>query len=535
MTDSNPGDSGGQKKKQYTVPDIKLAALTITIQGEVLHRLRFPKSDSDNNVITAQNRFSDGSIPVSGKVQVQAWSKLEEDEKEIDSKPDKETETGEKGEFKLEEVPLIAKKKLHFVFTYHNADAQLKEINTIEVKIDDLLKAKDSLTGSSAATPIEDDKIQRSTKCYFRFGPPPLMEWDLKQENPSRGATLRKTTSEDNQTETITLRFIGNDAVLINAFCLQAPLINQNLLTVNLNADVPSGEITDRYNDLLGENKIDEAHNPTANLPSNNKTTIPFKGYVICCPTSTAMALGCLSTNVTVQDLCQEVYNETKKTELQHPSDFQPNELKSLWPYEKTGPRDWLATTQGGDFRPWQWAWRVANYLKKKHNLTVQTHENMDLFDSSNQAPFFRSLGAGNPGIVSIDHSAKDRGHVLCLLGTILDYAGDAIRLIFNDPYGDLSREPGELGYSGKDLNTNVSYSKIDKKGEKWGAYVPYGKGINAVNGTIYTKWWIEIKGTCKNADEVQKRLLPSEAAPGKDAGDYPQPSQTDSSDSSLA
>lgn len=127
--------------------------------------------------------------------------------------------------------------------------------------------------------------------------------------------------------------------------------------------------------------------------------------------------------------------------------------------------------------------------------------------------------------MVSIDHTSRERvgstlratkgGHFLALLGAITNANGEIVRLIFNDPYGDLTQHPQDIGYYDSRWYTGGAdtISDVDKTGHA-GAYAPYGNpDIKAYDNRIYRKYLLVHNRTDQPATSatVRGRLLPEE------------------------
>lgn len=129
--------------------------------------------------------------------------------------------------------------------------------------------------------------------------------------------------------------------------------------------------------------------------------------------------------------------------------------------------------------------------------------------------PVINLLGRGGVAIVSIDHrdsKGVKGGHMIALLGTIIDNAGSIVRLIVHDPYGDQSRNPGIEGY----YDPAGDKSKYDKDPSgPSGAYAPYGSGINSYGGRIYGKYWLQLERPGEaDSNKLRQHLLPSQPSP---------------------
>jgi hypothetical protein len=128
-------------------------------------------------------------------------------------------------------------------------------------------------------------------------------------------------------------------------------------------------------------------------------------------------------------------------------------------------------------------------------------------------------LGEGSGSVTSIRHPSG--GHLIALVGAVVDSSGEIVRLIFHDPYGDQTRNPSVAGYYSPDKD----YTKYDQDPpamagapnacRTWGRYAPYGTEINSADGQMTGKWWLIFKpAEPMTAETMKKRMLPSEPPP---------------------
>lgn len=206
--------------------------------------------------------------------------------------------------------------------------------------------------------------------------------------------------------------------------------------------------------------------------------------------------------------------------------DASSNEAAKQWliSLEANTPKHrWFMTSTGSVYgevlerealRPWQDANIVQAYLDKRFGAST-IHMKLRQDD-----PFaagwsvINLLGRGGVAIVSIDHRAwasGKGGHLIVLLGAIIDHAGSIVRLIVHDPYGDQSRNPNIEGYY--NLADRQDHSKYDKDPSAfWGAYAPYSSEINSYDGRLYGKYWLQFERPgVADANALRQRLLPSQ------------------------
>ncbi len=201
-------------------------------------------------------------------------------------------------------------------------------------------------------------------------------------------------------------------------------------------------------------------------------------------------------------------------------------------PGKPTAVGMWFGETATFDeevLRPWQMAWIVGEYVKAAYGAKVVWHteapaehpEWRNVF-AIEPRKLLRVLGRGGSSIVSISHLAETGkgGHLIALVGVVIDGAGDVVRLIFNDPYGDQSRNPRVEGYYHLGRPVANDRSKFDRDpqtlgsrpaGQDWGRYAPYGPDVDSYDGRMEGKWWeIYEPKEPETATTLRKRLLPS-------------------------
>jgi hypothetical protein len=94
-------------------------------------------------------------------------------------------------------------------------------------------------------------------------------------------------------------------------------------------------------------------------------------------------------------------------------------------------------------------------------------------------------------------------------MGVVVDRSGKVIRLIFNDPYGDLSQHPDVEGYYGMPMDKDTTGHR--------GAYAPYAADPDPTkswDGTIPGKWVNILRRPDiePSPATIRERLLPSES-----------------------
>lgn len=503
-----------------------------TIRGEVVHRLAVPSQDGAPAF--AHLAAGKGVIPASGQPSVEAWLVPPEPS----GAPVASTRARD-GRFQLS-VPLEKGRSIRLKTTWYSQEAQIEEHGFVEVSCDAILQARRSARGSAWSVPIA---AERKGKVYARWEGQPR-ERDLGTE--PRGAVLRQDG----------LEFRGNNALTVHTLLLQAPYLNQNSHTTTVSVLVPKARLQHNLPPWFTEAEKAEV---LGRLPAGERMDVRVQGYVVCFPTCVSMVLGCLgadSGDGLVQKTMQGVYDLYLQTEGPRdavwgwPFEFPlPNVAKSLeglvaagipletavttvqgyfppeafakWPFR---PKDetyrgnnvlWLATIPG-TLRPWQIVDPTNRYLQPTYGLGTSFREG-DVFGADAPAAL-SSLGRGRPAIVSIRHREADGGeggHILVLLGAVVDMAGQPVRLLLHDPYGDQTRTPSLEGYYG-------ATSDVDRAGGGWGAYVPYGPDVKSYAGTLAGKYWCAYTPADEKAlspgqwpsvlpARVRKRLLPSD------------------------
>lgn len=327
------------------------------------------------------------------------------------------------------------------------------------------------------------------------------------------------------------------DRYYLGTFIYKAPHINQNTLVGELKADVPR----DKLIELCPNRKKEVTERLDAEAPGN-VTTIRFPGYVVCAPTCCVMAIKALGVDADALKLPQQIYDHYKANggRFIFPFEWDPaaaqayaaakegfearpptvtyqqlfdaaaaldvGKFKKLWPYvaaDSHEDKQWLATLPSTGFRPWQGPDTITPALNALFPAIKAEYKwGDDIFTEALAPTVVKRLGSGALAMVSIDHLTRENnkpdkgGHYLALVGCIVDASGKIVRLIFNDPYGDLTQHPADQGYYDPAWltgGTNTT-TDVDPTGHK-GAYVPYyPPDIKTYDGRLYSKYWILIR-----------------------------------------
>ena len=531
----------------------------LIIRGSVLHRIRVPKDEKDDPFVMkiGQPGSLEGHLPVQGSVRVAGWFRDAEAEIADDDPPDIVADTDD-GRFELA-LPLETNKRLRLVFTYANADAQLMEKVALIVWTNDILSARGEITGQSDGAVGLDDILRNSTS-YTRYEKK-LKEYPLMTE--TRGATVRRE-----QGQTILL-FEGFNSILINSFVLETPHLNQSLQAFSVRAKVPAQRLMQVSPQVL-KATVAARMGVDADQPSaETETDVFIPGWSICHPTSVSMTLagmGLLDLKIRndrteeVGVLAQGVYDthaRSKKPPWLFPfpanadaasgralqqlaialSQIPPNmsdvaqalkELNSAtakytkWPFVEAGNEDaakrWLVSIDA--MRPWQHDDPLIAHLHGVYGGQISAatrYEN--LLQATSGTIVSNLLGGGHGAVISVDHLSStggQGGHLVALVGVVVDVDGSIVRTIVHDPWGDQSQSPTIEGYYNPGNKNDKS--KYDKDGEGHrGAYAPYGPEINSFQGTLRCKRWIAIRHKTALAPQtVAGRLLPSGQWDGK-------------------
>jgi hypothetical protein len=518
----------------------------LVVRGEIYHRVRIPQDDKDFNVVLAGGDWKEGIIPVRGRVRVEAWTPRGDASIDKNQPADIVAASDDKGRFEVSIPDPEQVKLIRLRFTYSNKQARLlTECTTFEMDAGYIAKAL-----GATDKPAQLDSLKRVTECWLRWEEKPK-RYSLGDESAG-GPVARRSGG------TTTLEFTKTGGIFVNTFILQAPYVNQNTHPIKLaNVNVPAKMILD----LLAKNT------PAADLPATeaavrtrlslaagqavpdeSTTELTIGGGEVCFPSSAAMALGCLGVvddaAKGLQQIGQGCYDYFYKTNKEkNPSAFPyraPRFGSRTWPFSDNGDKQWLTTRPEGGYHPWQVASpaepNLPGFVKQQFHVSTALRESVNVFaDKADRRDrdVLQNLGRGNPALVSISHrryaDAGQGGHLLCLLGAVVDNQGRIVRLIVHDPFGDQSQHPATEGYYDGKAHSGPAPASQDKSlfdkdadGDK-GAYAPYGSDINSFRGTLESKymlWFLNPKARqsgdppdtpATSVDTIRNRLLPSE------------------------
>ena len=488
------------------------STMDLTVRGRVIHRVFVPKTDAEANVITSAGGggdLADRVVPVAGFASIKAW--VSQSPSLPETLPDYHQRTGPDGTFAL--MTNLGKNDiLHLALVYANAEARLSESCTMSISGKELLALRDAQSGSAWAVTVP---LKRTGKAVVRHGAA-TKELDLGSDE--RPAALRK--KEDGTF----LEFEGRQSLLVGTFCLQSPHFNQNTEQMPIEVDVP----VDRLLELCPPTRLDAVRKRLDGAVKDGKTTVTFREYVTCQPSCCTMALWCLGFSAGLAEVAQATYDHRKAGDgkpdappWHFPIPTQPekwtrykefmatfdpvevtpaeaaewrrmagtldsSEFNEWWPYvdaDSYTKQEWLADQEDGVYRVWQVPKHFRPALEAKYKPNLATEEDWkDIFSSELTPVVLNRLGAGRPAAVSIAHLSRQKekgvyvkakgGHLILLLGAIVDKDGQVLRLLFHDPYGDLTRTPEHEGYHDPAWLTGGAagaQSDIAKKGHLWG------------------------------------------------------------------
>ncbi|HLG43031.1 MAG TPA: hypothetical protein VI643_06675, partial [Planctomycetota bacterium] len=447
-----------------------------TIQGSIYHRIRKPKDDFDSNIDWVEDKM----IPVGGIVHVGAWLS-----DAPTGPPDFYTQAVDgKFEMSVPDKPVVLELK------YTNSDAKITERQVVSKGV-----RKGTVTVRYAMAEMEID--------------------------------LGEETRDD-------------DRYFLGTYIQKAPHLNQNTLEGPVTVDVPKAQLIAVCPPLRLDNMMSRIEHPTR---------IVFEGYVVCFPTCCTMSLRALGLEADPVDIAQSAYDLYKSRRappwywpfpyqsaewdayLQFlryyetaPNSWVQDVLDRLafwldeavfnkhWPFvaaDSYTKKQWLATTEAGEYRPWQQPDVVEDLFKERFGSRLEIlRRDRDVFESSSTQTVLNKLGAGCVAAVSIDHTSRKSvsgvyrkhigGHIIVLLGAVVTAEGDVVRLIFHDPYGDMTQRPADEGYHDPEWIAGGAdvVNDIDNTGHR-GAYVPYfPPDIKAWDGKLYSKYWVVFRRT---------------------------------------
>lgn len=199
------------------------------------------------------------------------------------------------------------------------------------------------------------------------------------------------------------------------------------------------------------------------------------------------------------------------------------------WPYAPADAQDdnknWLLSR--GGYRPWQWTDNTAGYVDGRFGASRVAHleysatVNADVFEPATHPELLERLGGGAVAMTSVRHRAAgstptravEGGHVMLVLGVVLSTNGHVVRVLVNDPYGDLSQHPEVDGYYGASgvYDRADPARDFDPEGHK-GAYAPYGNWPHptpTLGGKADGKWVVFYwRPDMASRDDIRERLL---------------------------
>jgi hypothetical protein len=439
-----------------------------TIKGAVYHRIRKPKDDSDANIDWVEDKM----IPVGGIVHVSAW--LTEG-----GPPDYYTKAVD-GKFEM----TVPDKPVVLELEYVNPDALITERQVVK------------------------NGVRKGTV---------TVRYAMAQKDIDLGEETRE-----------------DDRYFLGTYIQKAAHLNQNTLDGPVTVDVPKERLISVCPPTRRDDMMARLEHPTR---------IVFPGYVVCFPTCCTMALRALSLEADHADIAQSAYalvntrndpwsfpfpDQSAEWDMYwsfvryyqaNPNSFFAGVLERLdfrlneavfgqhWPFVAADAytrKQWLATVKGTDHRSWQDPTVVKSTLEQKYGARLEIqYKDRDIFTSASSPVVLNRLGAGCVAAVSIDHTSRKReggryrkeigGHILVLLGAVVTAKGEVVRLIFHDPYGDMTQRPADEGYHDPAWIAGGAdrINDIDETGRK-GAYVPYyPPDIKAWDGRLRSKYWL--------------------------------------------
>ncbi len=489
----------------------------LVVKGEVLHRLLVAGAEAETGRIADVPGQDWGSIgprviPAAGSVKLEAF--LVDTRHPVEEVPVATATTGADGAFELR-VTGKPEQSLRIVATWENVDAQLKEQASLEFPLclPFLIGEAQAGVGPLMRLPA----VSRQAWVFARFADAPTM-FDL-------GSSLHGGVLTSEGERKIEVSFKGADAILLGTFVRRATHLNQNHNTLKVKVRARLDEISALCPDPKPADV--KARLTAAAIGEDGLMEVEFKGADVCFLASTLMALDALGIETIALDanghtdqlrqLAQDSYDKSDaRRNIADPNTrvaWDAPNTASDWPFvdydASTDNMDWLLSIR--TWRPWQLTAHVKASLEAIHDgleVTEVTSGNVNVFAEAGWPALYRHLGSGGIPVISISHGATG-GHLLALLGVILNNQGKPVRWIVNDPYGDLSWHPDQNGYYGAMRN-------IDLEGHR-GAYAPYGNSPNitqAKNSGIASKYYIVLRKTGANPApaELRGKLLPGSA-----------------------
>lgn len=482
----------------------------LVVKGEVLHRLLCAGADGDDGWIgkPGQDWANAGprAIPASGAVKVEAY--LSDTRAPGPTTPVATATTDASGKFEFR-LQATAEQSLRLVATWKNEDAQLDETQELSFPTCEPFLFGEALAGTGPLLRLP--AVSRSGWVFARYAGQPT-RFDL-------GSTLHGGTLTSEGERKIRVSFEGADAILLGTFVRRATHLNQNHNTLQVKVNARLDEIRRLApGDAAVERRI-----TAAGVGADGKVEVEFKGADVCFLASSLMSLDALGLEAIVLDgngycqkietLAQEIYDtaEARRTAGTAPAvTWDAPRTGSDWPFvdynSDEDNMDWLLSIR--EWRPWQLTSHLKASLESLYpELQVQEvlSGNVDVFADAARPDVLRRLGSGGIPIVSISHGTAG-GHLIALVGLVLDVSGKPVRWIMCDPYGDLSQHPDQNGYYGTIRNVDLLAHH--------GAYAPYGiapRPTAARGGTIASKYYVVLRRSGANPApaELRTMLLP--------------------------
>jgi hypothetical protein len=481
----------------------------LVVKGEVLHRLLCAGADRDDGWIgrPGQDWGNVGrrAIPAAGAVKVEAY--LSDTRIPEPGAPAATTTTDASGKFEFR-LQSTADQSLRLVATWKNADAQIEEYQELGFPTCEPFLFGEALAGTGPLLRLP--AAWRAGWAFARYGGA-RTRFDL-------GSTLHGGVLTSEGSRKIHVMFEGPDAIVLGTFVRRSTHLNQNHNTLQVKVNARLDEIRR----LAPGNADVERRITAAGVDTDGRVEVEFKGADVCFLASSLMALDALGLEAIVLDgngssqkietLAQEIYEtaDARRTAGTPAVTWDAPRSGSDWPFvdhdTTTDNMDWLLSI--GSWRPWQ----LASHLKASLEVLypdLQVAEvlsgNVNVFAEAAREDLLRRLGSGGIPIVSISHGTGG-GHLLPVVGLILNTEGKPVRWIINDPYGDLSQHPDQNGYYGTLRN-------VDLVGHH-GAYAPYGVApfpTAARGGTIASKYYVVLRRSGGNPAPaaLRAKLLP--------------------------
>lgn len=481
----------------------------LKLGGTVLHRL-LSGTGADQFIGESQGQqwfdVASRAIPVAGKARVEAF--LVDMADPVEGPAVATVTTGADGAFEMT-LPAKPEQELRLDVTWKNAEAQIEEHQYLQVPC--WLAWAIAATIPEGAPPARFPDGARRGAVFTRFAGTPTM-FDLGAE--VRGGTVKRLGERN-----VELEFRKLDSILVGTACLRETHVNQN-------PNGPRIRIRARLDEIRamlpeGDKEAAERRITAAGVDADGKVNVLVQGPEICFPSSTLVALDYLGYETLTLDAAgltpqigtfmQGVYNWFD-------GNMTAGRIGERWDNPDTGhwpcvDRDaadesmhWLMSIR--DWRAWQDPDRLKRFLENNasYDGISFTKIDRDAFSEPGRKEYLSILPSGGSGIVRIPHEAAGIGHILAFAGVIIDCKGQLVRGIFQDPYGDLTRHPGTVGYHGG------ANRDVDPSGHN-GRYAPYGNAphsVNAHSGRIQTTWFAIIRrgSAAPSAADLRAKML---------------------------